>query len=278
MNPSIKHRLHELGIAPKKSLGQNFCTDEQLREKVLERLQIRPESEVWEIGPGMGFLTEALLPCTTRLRLFEIDARFRKHLDRLVLHHSGANIHWGDVLKVKMDEIHPQKHLLICGNLPYYCGSAIMREMVRLDPPAEKIVFLLQKEVVDKACASPGDEEYGFLSVSIQLFARVFPGEIFSSSSFFPNPSIDSRLVELIPFPLTAPEKVVRKRALDIASRVFSQRRKMSLPLLRKAFPPGEPVAGKPKSWEERFDALGISHQIRAERLPPEVFLRLAED
>lgn len=278
MNPSVKHLLHELGIAPKKSLGQNFCTDQKLSEKVLERLQIQLASEVWEIGPGMGFLTEALLPCARRLRLFEIDARFRKHLDKLVSKHSGVTIHWGDVLKIKLEEIHPQKHLLICGNLPYYCGSAIMREMVRLDPPADKIVFLLQKEVVDKACALPGDEDYGFLSVSIQLFARVLPGEIFSSSSFFPNPSIDSRLVELIPFALNSAQRIVRKSALDIASRVFSQRRKMSLPLLRKAFPPGESVDGKAKSWEARFDALGISHQIRAECLSPEEFLRLAED
>lgn len=260
---SSKNQLQQLGFEPKKSLGQNFCQDDEVGLAVLRALAVEDGAEVWEIGPGLGALTRVLLPLPCRLRLFEIDGRLKPHLETLTRDRANCAIHWGDAMDVDFAGLRPAGPLFVCGNLPYYCGTGLVRKLIEeVAPPAAKLVFVLQKEVVAKACAGIGDEDYGFLSVAIQLFAEALRGPDFSPAAFFPNPKVTSGLLELRPLTLSCAERGRREATLRLASIVFGQRRKMALPLLRKAFPTVQPT------WDERFAALGIAPTVRGEVIP----------
>ena len=261
---SSKDQLQQLGFEPKKSLGQNFCQDEEVSLAVLRSLAVEAGGEVWEIGPGLGALTRSLLPLPCRLRLFEIDGRLKPHLESLTSGRADCTIHWGDAMDADFHGLRPAGgQLFVCGNLPYYCGTGLIRRLVgELDPPATRMAFVLQKEVVTKAAATLDSDDYGFLSVAIQLFAEAQRGPEFSPAAFFPNPKVTSGLLELKPLTLAPGERRQREAALRLASIVFGQRRKMALPLLRKAFPHVQP------RWEERFEALGILPTARGEVIP----------
>ena len=238
---------------------------------MVSRLNIKPSDEVWEIGPGSGELTTGLIGKPGFLRLFEIDSRFTACLDEICGRSESIRIHWGDVLKLDLSGFNHGNNLLICGNLPYYCGTRIIRELLMLAPPAKKLVFLLQQEVVKKAAANPGEKDFGFLSVCVQLFAEAIIGETFSPASFYPNPQVSSTIIEFLPFRLSEAEKFLRMKVMKLASVLFEHRRKMALPLLRKTFP------GVIPAWEERFSKLGLSEQIRGERISIPKYLQLAE-
>ncbi|MBF0546608.1 MAG: ribosomal RNA small subunit methyltransferase A [Candidatus Riflebacteria bacterium] len=273
----VRDLLDEIGIQPKKSLGQNFCVDERIINSVLNVLKSEfsdnPPEEIWEIGPGLGSLTEALFGFPAKIKLFEIDQRLRNHLESLCKEHRQVEIHWGDFLLADFPRnlLNLKGSFVVCGNLPYFCGTAIVRKLVELDSPPKKMVFVLQKEVSKKASALPGSDEYGFLSVAVQLFADAKSGETFSSSSFFPNPKISSALLILTPFRLSDDEREIRKLALNLASVAFSQRRKKMLSVISKAIPL------KSGTWIEFFDTFGISRDVRAEELTPEIFIKLAQ-
>lgn len=260
---SSRDQLQRLGFEPKKSLGQNFCQDEEVSLSVVRALAVEEGAEIWEIGPGLGALTRSLLPLPCRLRLFEIDQRLKPHLEELTRGRENCSIHWGDAMKADFTGMRPNGPLFVCGNLPYYCGTGLIRRLIEeLDPPATRLAFVLQKEVVTKAVAALDSDDYGFLSVAVQLYAEASRGPDFSPAAFFPNPKVTSGLLELKPHPLNAQERNLREATLRLASIVFGQRRKMALPLLRKAFPHVQPT------WDERFASLGIAPTVRGEVIP----------
>ncbi|MBF0409637.1 MAG: ribosomal RNA small subunit methyltransferase A [Candidatus Riflebacteria bacterium] len=272
-----KQILAEIGIEPKKSLGQNFCVDENLSGCVFDFLKTEVEKnnieEIWEIGPGLGALSEKIFELKLPTRLFEIDQRLKSHLEKLCSGFSGAELHWGDFLEVDADALSEKTrgNFLICGNLPYSCGTAIIRKAIALKKKPAKMLFLLQREVSKKASAKPATDDYGFLSAAVQLFAEAKSGATFSQGSFYPNPKVLSSLLELTPLKLNSEEIRVREKALNIASVTFSQRRKASLSVLKKNLP----ISGE--SWEDKFERLKIPANIRFEAMPLELLIKLAE-
>lgn len=270
MSQSIKKQLESRGIAPKKSLGQNFCTDERVSQAMAHWVTRDPPGEIWEIGPGTGALTRRLLDIPVPIRLFEIDQRLKPILENLVQGKKQVSLYWGDFFDAALPAMLPPSGLVICGNLPYYCGTGMVRNILDFFPPVAKGVFLLQMELVDKMAAGAGDDEYGFLSVAVQLFSQVFKRETFPPTSFFPNPKVQSSIVEVVPLKLDDAERERRIAAQKLAGVLFNQRRKMALPLLKKLQPQASPP------WPERFEKAGLDPTIRPERIPPETFIKLA--
>jgi 16S rRNA (adenine1518-N6/adenine1519-N6)-dimethyltransferase len=252
----------------KKSLGQNFCCDPRLVSAMTERLQLSPATIIWEIGPGPGALSRGLLNLPQELHLFEVDHRFRNILEPLCRGRDNVFIHWQDIMQTDKSALHPPDDWIVCGNLPYFCGTAILQTF--LEPPIPRqCVFLLQKEVVEKTVAQPGDTNFGFLSVRSQLLAEVRMGEVFPPESFQPSPKVFSAILEAVPFVLTAEERLARKGATHIAGKLFEQRRKMALPTFRKTFPH---VASQA---EAAFARLGIPASARPQEISPSQFLAL---
>ncbi|MDD3147873.1 MAG: 16S rRNA (adenine(1518)-N(6)/adenine(1519)-N(6))-dimethyltransferase RsmA [Candidatus Riflebacteria bacterium] len=259
-------RVHEPDfIKAKKSLGQNFCIDERIPEEIIASLAATPQHQIWEIGPGKGALTTRLAQTGAALQLFEIDERLKESLAK---DFPQAKIIWGDFLELP-DSALPavDRPLLVCGNLPYYCGTPIIRRFLENGPVAERLVFLLQQEVAVKAAAPCNHREYSFLSVHTAFFANARVGGTYPPSSFAPPPKINSSILILEPLSLTEPEKQQRFKALKIASFLFNQRRKMALPLLRKQF--------RETDWDERFARMGIDAKVRPENISPQQMLDL---
>jgi len=267
----MKHRKNEIfnksapKISAKKSLGQNFCTDPRLAEEVAEKLAATESHQIWEIGPGKGALTQIISKSGAALQLFEIDERMRSILENQF---KQAKIIWGDFLEIP-DEKLPvvDRPLLVCGNLPYYCGTPIIKRFLEKGPKAERIVFLLQEEVSLKAASGCNSSDYGYLSVHTAFFAKASLGRTYPPSSFFPPPKINSTILVLEPLTLSEAEKQRRLKVLKHVSLLFTQRRKMALPLLKKR--------DCDINWSERFARLNIDEKARPENISPEQFLEL---
>ena len=250
-------------IKAKKSLGQNFCIDARIPAEIVQLLEPTKQHEIWEIGPGTGKLTEKLAQTDAALTLFEIDKRMKPFLEE-----HRAKIIWSDFLKIANEELPQAKEqLLICGNLPYYCGTAIIKKILENGPRAEKLVFLLQEEVAQKASAKVNDKDYSYLSVFVNLFAKASTGSVFSPASFAPQPKVNSQILILEPFNLDQEQIVNRLKALKKISQLFSQRRKMALPLLKKKF--------SNIDWHDRFKKLNIEEKARPQNISPDQFLQL---
>lgn len=254
-----------LKVTAKKSLGQNFCTDPRLAQEVVEKLAATENHQIWEIGPGKGALTQLISKSGAALQLFEIDERMRPILENQF---RNAEIMWGDFLEIPDDKLpEVNRPLLVCGNLPYYCGTPIIKRFLEKGPKAERIVFLLQEEVSLKAAAPCNTSDYGYLSVHTAFFAKASLGRTYPPSSFFPPPKINSTILVLEPLTLSEAEKQRRLKALKHISLLFTQRRKMALPLLKKR--------DGAINWAERFASLKIDEKARPENISPEQFLEL---
>lgn len=252
-------------VRAKKALGQNFCIDPRLFQEVVERLAPEPADEIWEIGPGLGAMTAELVRTGVPVSVFELDDRLRPPL--LEKFPSGVRFHWGDFLQLPLKPLLPPRGtLLVCGNLPYYCGTPMIRKVLRLDPPPRTMVFVLQEEVARKAVAPAGSRDYGFLSAQVQLFARVRLGSIFPPSSFAPRPKVSSAILEIVPLALSAGEQRERRIALFLLSVMLRERRKMAVNLLNRAVP---------LPWEEHLGRCGLPRGIRGEAIPLETLLKL---
>jgi 16S rRNA (adenine1518-N6/adenine1519-N6)-dimethyltransferase len=241
------------GLRAKKSLGQNFCKDERIPEEVLELLGATDENEIWEIGPGKGALTEKLLLSGAHVTAFEIDERLQ---EMLLEKFPGVNFIWGDFLEIKPEQFPPiTDNLLVTGNLPYYCGTPIIRSFLEKSPKPKRMVFLLQEEVSKKAAAPVNSSDYGFLSLQIQFYAKAYVGNTYPPESFTPRPKINSTILVVEPYNLSEEDLAIRENTLKFASIIFQQKRKMALPLLKKRF--------NQINWDEKFEKAGIDPKAR---------------
>ena len=263
MNKPFK--LNSNFIRAKKSLGQNFCIDERIPNEIITQLAPNKDYSVWEIGPGKGALTKRLLETGADVHLFEIDQRMTEILENIC---PKENITWGDFLKLKPEELPiTSKPLLICGNLPYYCGTHIIKRFLENGPTPVRLVFLLQHEVALKASVPVNHKEYSYLSVHTALFSKARIGNKYGPASFVPQPKVDSTVLILEPIDMSDEERQKRKSILKYISALFNQRRKIALSTLKKTFPETD--------WTERFLKIGIDEKARPENISPEQFLKL---
>lgn len=192
----IRALLESRGLTLKKRFGQNFLIDPAHRERIVAALELRTGDRVWEIGPGIGSITQPLLAAGAELTLFEID----HGLIRVLKDFFGDSVAIveGDFLKTfpgRFEECGgPEK---IIGNLPYSSGSVMIGEMIERDILPELSVFTLQKEVALRMCARPGSKEYSAFSLVCQLRSTVERVGDIGGGAFFPPPQIVSSVVRL---------------------------------------------------------------------------------
>lgn len=204
MNVQMKNR-----IAPKKSLSQNFLVSQAYLHKIAS-LCIEPGMEMVEIGPGKGALTKAVLNLNSKDKLFavEIDERMIPELNKLTESFNNFEYIIKDFLKTSIE----LSEKIVFGNLPYSVASKIILALLAgevdlhteekniktfsdNDKKPKKMVFLLQKEVVDRIAAIPGNSEYGSLSVLVQAYYDVKKGPKIPPSCFFPQPKVNSQVI-----------------------------------------------------------------------------------
>jgi len=214
-------------IKPKKSLGQNFLVDRNIREKILNSCNLKPEDIVLEIGAGKGEITGLIAVKVKSVHALEIDKRL---IEFLVPEFKGsANIKFinEDILKFDLSKINCGKgKLIVLGNIPYYISSPIIEHLFKYRQFISNIFLTVQKEFAERVVASPGTKKYGSFSCFAQYYSS--PKIIFNISKgcFRPQPKVDSALLNLSVRD-NPPVKVDDEAALfKIIRAAFNKRRK----------------------------------------------------
>ena len=209
---------------PRKRFGQNFLVDAQVVSDIVMAIAPAGGDRVVEIGPGLGALTEPLLQRLDHLHVVEIDrdivARLRKRYppDRVTIHE-------GDALAFDFASL--GNDLRIVGNLPYNISTPLLFHLAACASQVRDMHFMLQKEVVERMVAEPGDSEFGRLSVMLQYrFWLEWLIDV-PPTSFDPPPKVDSAVVRMIPRPLTELTAVDEGVLSKLVAAAFAQRRKM---------------------------------------------------
>jgi 16S rRNA (adenine1518-N6/adenine1519-N6)-dimethyltransferase len=264
-------RLAEFGIEPKRDLGQNFLIDDNILGVILGHLESRPEDVILEVGAGLGVLTAALAGAASHVHAFEIDKSLQPALAATLAGHANVSLHFEDVLKASLDRLDPAP-TLCASNLPYSVAGPFVIEALQRLPGVRRYCLMVQREVADRMAAGPGTKAYGTLSVWVGLYTRIIRARQLSRTIFFPQPHVDSTLIVLErrgQAELPAMDVAVLREVIQAA---FGQRRKT----LANALSAGLAV---PREWVAGTVAeLGLSPDVRAERLEPAHFCHLAEE
>ncbi len=208
----------------RKRLGQHFLTDTRVLDRIADVLAITRGDTVIEIGPGRGALTDRLAARAGRLITIEVDKLLVPILQQRYRDQPHVSVIESDVLELSLGEVAGGPFLL-AGNVPYYITTPIIfHAMTR--PRPERAVFLVQREVAERAVAPPGSKAYGALSVNLQALATVTLRGLVKAAAFNPPPSVDSAILHLMPRldPVITAEEEVAFRRLVLAS--FGLRRK----------------------------------------------------
>jgi 16S rRNA (adenine1518-N6/adenine1519-N6)-dimethyltransferase len=282
----MRELLATRGIQLTKSLGQNFLHDANQLRRIVEAAELEKADKILEIGPGLGPLTEWLLEKAGEVLAIEKDLRLVEFLRERFnvaqasrLHNSTTLLKAGgtpalhlihaDALEFLRRESHDWGDWKLVANLPYSVASTIFVELAQSPQRPERMVATLQLEVARRLMAKAGDEDYGVLTLLLQLDYELRDWFKIPASCFFPEPDVDSACVVLIRRaqpPLSDHQRVMFAK---IVKRAFSQRRKMMLKLLRKDWPA--------EKLERAFEKLQLSPQIRAEAVSLEQFVALAQ-
>jgi 16S rRNA (adenine1518-N6/adenine1519-N6)-dimethyltransferase len=255
------------GLHASKALGQNFILDRQLLAKIAAIPGEIEGDSVYEVGPGPGGLTRALLERGGKVVAVERDRRFLPALSELASEFSGnLNITEADALKVD-EPAAVGRGARVVSNLPYNVGTALLvRWLAGAWPPWwQSLTLMFQNEVAERIVARPGTSAYGRLSVLAQWRSDARIAMNLSRSAFVPPPKVASAVVHIIP--RDAPDGVEAKRIERLTEAAFGQRRKMLRSSL-KAMP----------GALEALEKLGINPQRRAETLEVKDFVALARE
>jgi 16S rRNA (adenine1518-N6/adenine1519-N6)-dimethyltransferase len=253
------------GLSASKSLGQNFILDRQLLARVAAVPGNLEGERVYEVGPGPGGLTRALLDAGASVVAVERDRRCIPALADLQKEHGGLEVIEADALKI--DEpavVGAGAHVV--ANLPYNIGTALLLKWLGGDWPPwwRSLTLMFQKEVAERIVARAGSDAYGRLSVAAQWRSWPRIAMTVSRSAFVPPPKVTSAVVHIVP--ADQPEKVNPRILERLTEAAFGQRRKMLRSSLKRM--PGALDAA---------DQLGIDIQRRAETLSVEEWVKLAK-
>ena len=248
---------------PRKRFGQHFLHDPLVIRRIIAAFAPRPADNVVEIGPGQGVLTAPLLDELNELHIIELDRDLAALLRDKFRHKSGLHIHQGDALEFDFGCL--PASLRIVGKLPYNISTPLLFRLLGLKQQVRDMLFMLQKEVVERLAAGPGSTAYGRLSVMVQYACTVEPLFEVGPGAFKPPPRVDSSVVRLVPHAVPPVHVADADTFAHLVAQVFTQRRKTLRNNLKGVLD------------EAEIRAAGIDPGVRAETLGLTEFASLAE-
>ena len=223
--------IRNLELFMRQKHGQNFLTDLNIANNILKAADLADEDNILEIGPGKGILTKLIQPRVNHLTAVEIDSVLSQQLKHYFSFHNVNNteIITEDFLKLQAYDFSPLTACCllpfkVISNLPYNVGTAIIQKILPLDNWT-LCVLMLQKEVVQRLAAKPGDEDYGYISIFTQYYADCKILFDVSPKCFNPAPKVTSSVIKLTNKHVSVPDKIL----FDFIKHAFSQRRKTIL-------------------------------------------------
>ncbi len=266
----MRQLLAEEGIQLTKSLGQNFLHDANQLRRIIALADLNADDQVLEIGPGLGPLTELMVETARKVLAIEKDNRLVSVLQRRFRGRKNFDLIHADALEFLCNEKRNWAGWKMVSNLPYSVASPILVELAQASEGPSVIVATLQLEVARRLMAVAGCEDYGILTLLVQLHYQ--PKEQFKipASCFFPEPDVDSACIRLIRRASPLLPKNAEPTFNALVKRAFSQRRKMMFKLLKEDWPADKILAA--------FNKLSLPEQVRAEQVPLEAFAALTKE
>ena len=211
-------------VRPKKFLGQHFLKDLQVAQDIADTVDTCPDIPILEVGPGMGVLTQFLIPKGRPLKVVELDFESVAYLKENFVQ-LGDNIIEQDFLKMDLNSLFDGKPFVLTGNYPYNISSQIFFKMLEYKDLIPCCTGMIQKEVAERIAAKPGNKTYGILSVLIQAWYRVEYLFTVHEHVFNPPPKVKSAVIRMTrneTQDLGCNEKLFKQ----IVKTTFNQRRK----------------------------------------------------
>ena len=271
--------LERHGFTFKKSFGQNFLTDTNILQKIVDTAEIDDQVNVIEIGPGIGALTEFLAERAAEVMAFEIDHRLVPILADTLRDFDNVTVVNEDILKVDLAQHiqnfkNPDLPIKVVANLPYYITTPILMHLIESGIPFSEFVVMMQKEVADRISAQPNTKAYGSLSIAVQYYMTAKVAFIVPRTVFVPAPNVDSAILKMVRRPEPAVAVEDEKFFFKVSKASFTHRRKTLWNNLTGYFGKSEEVKDK---LTKALDQAGLSPSVRGEALSLEEFASLAD-
>lgn len=213
---------------PRKRFGQHFLIDKNIIDKIVRGLNPQPSDNLVEIGAGTGALTARVLEKIPHFHVVEIDNDLVVHLKN-TYSESALTVHHHDALEFDFNLLaNSDKPLRVFGNLPYNISTPLLFHLLLFATDIKDMVFMLQKEVVVRMCAKPGNGDYGRLSIMIQYACETSMLFDIPPSAFAPPPKVMSSLIHLKPYGTNRPHPKANHYPTfaNIVNVAFQHRRK----------------------------------------------------
>lgn len=271
--------LERHGFTFKKSFGQNFLTDTNILQKIVDTAEIDDQVNVIEIGPGIGALTEFLAERAAEVMAFEIDHRLVPILADTLRDFDNVIIVNEDILKVDLAQHiqnfkNPDLPIKVVANLPYYITTPILMHLIESGIPFSEFVVMMQKEVADRISAQPNTKAYGSLSIAVQYYMTAKVAFIVPRTVFVPAPNVDSAILKMVRRPEPAVAVEDETFFFKVSKASFTHRRKTLWNNLTGYFGKTEEIKDK---LTKALNQAGLAPSVRGEALSLSEFASLAD-
>lgn len=266
--------IKENNFTFRKNYGQNFLIDSHVIEKIIDAAEIDKSSEVLEIGPGIGTLTQYLAENAGTVKAVEIDDKLIPILEKTLAEYDNVEVIHGDILKQDIGAMFEGRPFKIVANLPYYITTPIIMGLLESRVPAESITVMIQKEVADRMKAAPGSKDYGALSLAVQYYADPYLAANVPPNCFMPRPNVGSAVIRLKRLETPSVEVKDEQKMFKLIRAAFNQRRKT----LANAIKNFEGLSYSREEVEDALTSIGLDVRVRGEALSLEEFARLSDN
>ena len=272
MEKPLKQLLIEHGVNLKKAFGQNFLTDENLLNEIVEKAGVTDKDVVLEIGCGAGALTNVLAKKAKKVIGYEIDTRLKPVLAQTLSAFNNIEIVFGDIMKQKIEEVEKKLggEYIMVANLPYYITTPIIMQFLENAKNIKAMVIMVQEEVAYRLSAKESTSDYGAITVAINLRGKAEVVLRVPREKFTPAPNVDSAVVKIV-LEKNKFNGVDLLSVREVVRIAFQNRRKMLVNNLMNGFKISRADA------ENALINCGASITARAENLTAENFVALAE-
>ncbi len=271
---SPKVLLNAWNLRPRKKLGQHFLVDPSTAEMIVRRCQITSKDTVMEIGAGLGALTIPVAKIAGRVYAVETDSQLTPLLKNELLVHKLTNVEIieKNILSVDIHSLAKKMdhRLIVMGNLPYNISSQVLIQLLEARQHVNRAILMFQKELARRITASPGNKDYGRLTVMLSYCAEIKSIATIAASLFYPPPKLDSEVVE-VNFNILRPYRPHDETMLfQVIKAAFGNRRKT----LKNALSTSG-LHIDPQIAHQALTAAGIDPGRRAETLAVTEFVAL---
>ncbi|SUN39811.1 putative dimethyladenosine transferase [Streptococcus constellatus] len=271
--------LERHGFTFKKSFGQNFLTDTNILQKIVDTAEIDKHVNVIEIGPGIGALTEFLAENAAEVMAFEIDERLMPILADTLQEFENVKIINEDILKSDLQAwikefANPELPIKVVANLPYYITTPILMHLIESRIPFSEFVVMMQREVADRISAQPNSKSYGSLSIAVQYYMTAKVAFIVPRTVFVPAPNVDSAILKMTRRDKPAVEVKDEPFFFKVSKASFTHRRKTLWNNLTSCFGKSDEIKTR---LEIALNNADLSPNVRGEALDLQEFSRLSD-